>query len=60
MLERVRNTGLVLHFYPHRLVLLPSPCTRGEGLGVGRLRRVSIGFFDREFNVSLRFRSVNK
>jgi len=44
MLERVRNTGLVPHFYPHLLVLLPSPCTRGEGLGVGRLRRVSIGF----------------
>ena len=22
------------HLYPHLLILLPSPCTRGEGLGV--------------------------
>jgi hypothetical protein len=53
-LQLIRATGLIPHLYPHLLILLPSPCTRGEGLG---------GFalcFDGEFNVYLRFRSVNK
>ena len=31
-----------LCFYPHLLILLPSPCTRGEGLGVRGLHCVLI------------------
>jgi len=41
---------------PHLLILLPSPWSRGEGLGV----RDFALFFDREFNALLRFRIVNK
>jgi hypothetical protein len=43
--------GLPPHVYPHLLILLPSPCTRGEGL---RVRGFALCFdldFDREFNV---------
>jgi len=34
--------GVSPHLYPHLLILLPSPCTRGEGLGVRGLLCVLI------------------
>jgi len=43
--------GLSPHLYPHLLILLPSPCTRGEGLGVRGFALCFDWFFDREFNV---------
>jgi hypothetical protein len=52
--------GMKPHLYPHLLILLPSPCTRGEGPGVRGFALRFDWFFDREFNVRLRFRSVNK
>ena len=48
---------LFTHIY---LISLPSPRTRGEGLGVRGLARGFVWFFDREFNVWLRFASANK
>ena len=42
---------LMAHLYPHLLILLPSPCTRGEGLGVRGFVLYFDWFFDREFNV---------
>ncbi len=52
------------HLYPHLVIVLPSPWSRGEGQGV-RGFELCIDWcfdwlFDREFNVYLRFRSVNK
>jgi hypothetical protein len=44
----------------HLLILLPSPRTRGEGLGVRGFALCFGWFFDREFNFYLRFRRVNK
>ncbi len=39
------------HLYPHLLILLPSPWSRGEGLGVRGFALCFDWFFDREFNV---------
>ena len=52
--------ALRTHVYPHLLILLPSPCTRGEGQGVRGIALCFNWYFDREFNVYPRFRSVNK
>ena len=52
--------GRCPHLYPHLLILLPSPCTRGEGLGVRGFALCFDWYFDREFNLYPRFRSVNK
>ena len=42
--RKVIAMGVSPHLYPHLLILLPSPCTRGEGLGVRGLHCVLIGF----------------
>jgi len=36
------SMGETPHLYAHLLILLPSPCTRGEGLGVRGLHCVLI------------------
>jgi len=56
----VSSLGDWAHVYAHLLILLPSPCTRGEGQGVRGFALCFNWYFDREFNVYPRFRSVNK
>jgi len=65
--RRLTKTGISAMGIPKRsttardlLILLPSPRTRGEGQGVRGFALCFDYFFDREFNVYLRFRSVNK
>ena len=42
--RKVIAMGVSPHLYPHLLNLLPSPWSRGEGLGVRGLHCVLIGF----------------
>jgi len=54
------SMGETPHLVPHLLILLPSPWSRGEGLGVRGFALCFDWYFDREFNIYPRFRSVNK
>jgi len=49
--NNVSTIRMKSHLYPYLLILLPSPCTWGEGLGVRDFALYFDWCFDREFSV---------